>query len=136
MLQRIQPPVTTHAVDFLKVREQPGRPRDAIATLRPVGDEKTSGLCIDRRQLQQRRRGRLASARSSPATRVADPYGRVGRGNDRVNVLPMPNTLSAVKSPPMPRARSRLIASPSPVPSRVRVSSTSTCTNGSNIRPS
>ena len=36
----------------------------------------------------------------------------------------------------MPRARSRLIASPSPVPSRVRVSVASTCTNGSNTRAS
>jgi hypothetical protein len=32
----------------------------------------------------------------------------------------------------MPRARSRLIASPSPVPSLVRVSPVLTCTNGSN----
>ena len=47
-----------------------------------------------------------------------------------------PGVLSTVRSPPMPRARSRLIASPSPIPSWVRVNRVSTCTNGSKIRPS
>ena len=39
------------------------------------------------------------------------------RGSVSVNVLPAPGALSTVRSPPMPRARSRLIASPSPAPS-------------------
>ncbi len=45
-------------------------------------------------------------------------------------VLPTPSVLSTVRSPPMPRARSRLIASPSPTPGCRRVSRWSDCTNG------
>lgn len=37
-------------------------------------------------------------------------------GNVSVNVEPAPSTLSTVRSPPIPRARSRLIDSPSPTP--------------------
>jgi hypothetical protein len=53
-----------------------------------------------------------------------------------VKVLPTPGVLSTVRSPPMPRARSRLIASPSPTPACVRVSRWSACTNGSKMRSS
>jgi mono/diheme cytochrome c family protein len=39
------------------------------------------------------------------------------RGSESVNLAPRPGTLDAERSPPMPRARSREIASPSPTPS-------------------
>ncbi len=42
-------------------------------------------------------------------------------GSVKVKVLPRPGVLSAVRSPPIPRARSRLIADLSPVPPPVRV---------------
>ena len=53
-----------------------------------------------------------------------------------MNTEPSPTTLVAVRSPAMPRARSRLIARPSPVPSCGRVRSARTCTNGSNTASS
>ena len=57
----------------------------------------------------------------------------VATGSVSVNTLPAPGVLSAVRSPPMPRARSRLMARPSPTPSCGRVCRWSTCTNGSKI---
>ena len=65
--------------------------------------------------------------------RAGRRQGDGARGRERVNVEPTPNRLSTVSSPPMPRASSRLIASPSPVPSVGRVRRRSTCTNGSKI---
>lgn len=44
-------------------------------------------------------------------------YGRAARGRVSVNVEPRPSSLRAVRSPPMPRARSRLMARPRPEPS-------------------
>ena len=51
-------------------------------------------------------------------------------GRRSVKVAPSPGTLSTVRSPPIARARSRLMASPSPDPSLVRVSPVESCTNG------
>ena len=42
--------------------------------------------------------------------------GHYARGNVSVNVLPAPTSLSAVSSPPIRRASSRLMARPSPTP--------------------
>jgi hypothetical protein len=58
------------------------------------------------------------------------------RGTGSVNVLPTPTVLSTVRSPPIPRAKSRLIARPKPVPPVVRVRSECTCTKRSEIRSS
>ena len=55
------------------------------------------------------------------------------RGSHNVNVEPRPTTLRTRRSPRIPRARSRLMASPSPVPSVVRVSLRCTWTKGSKI---
>jgi hypothetical protein len=60
---------------------------------------------------ESRRMG--AGARGSA---VLPLYGKC-RGSVRVNVLPTSTVLMIVMSPPIARARSRLIASPSPVPS-------------------
>jgi len=62
------------------------------------------------------------SARSRPRLSASDQAA----GNVRVNVLPASGVLSTVSSPPMPRARSRLMASPRPAPSAVRVRSART----------
>ena len=55
------------------------------------------------------------------------------RGNVSVNLDPSPSLLRTRRSPPMPRARSRLIARPSPVPSVDRVRLRWSWTNGSKI---
>ena len=60
----------------------------------------------------------------------ADPVSRVGIQS--VKVAPALSRLRAVRSPPILRARRRLIARPSPVPPFSRVSAPSACTNGSN----
>ena len=51
----------------------------------------------------------------------APSYSRLARGTVRVNVDPFPTSLSTVTSPPMRRARSRLIVRPNPAPVAVRV---------------
>src|SRR6202040_2478342 len=56
------------------------------------------------------------------------------RGSRSVNVDPSPRREAADRLPPMPRARSRLMASPSPTPPSPRVSRASTWTNGSKMR--
>jgi len=48
---------------------------------------------------------------------LVGPALRHFRGNFAVNTLPTPGVLSTVKSPPIARAKPRLIARPSPVPS-------------------
>ena len=65
--------------------------------------------------------------------RYRDPRsrGRISRNSD-----PTPSVLAAVMSPCIARARSRLIARPNPVPSRVLVSVRPTCTKGSKIASS
>lgn len=45
------------------------------------------------------------------------PYAWSASGSVRVTVVPCPILLVTTKSPPIPRASSRLIGSPSPVPS-------------------
>ncbi len=67
----------------------------------------------------------------SRATGREDYTGRV-----RVNMLAVPGVLSTVRSPFIPRASSRLIASQSPVPSCGRVRPARTWTNGSKIASS
>src|SRR5690606_4647606 len=64
---------------------------------------------------------------------VARSHARGGTGNTSVNVEPLPCWLRTVRSPPIPRARSRLIARPRPVPSCDDDSERPTCTNGSKI---
>jgi hypothetical protein len=58
------------------------------------------------------------------------PRAYCSGGSVRVKVAPSPGSLRTVISPPMARARSRLIASPSPVPSWPLVSERPSCTNG------
>jgi diguanylate cyclase (GGDEF)-like protein/PAS domain S-box-containing protein len=67
---------------------------------------------------------------AAPHASARPPGG--ARRSVTVNADPSPGALRTRRSPPMPRTRSRLIASPSPVPSLVRVSPVLTCTNGSN----
>ena len=73
-----------------------------------------------------RRHGARPVARRARDPQAASRAAGAKRGSVRTKVLPAPTSLSARRSPPMPRARSRLIASPSPVPSAVRVSSART----------
>jgi hypothetical protein len=47
---------------------------------------------------------------------IANPLEPYTTGSVNVNVLPIPGVLRTRMSPPIPRARLRLIASPSPVP--------------------
>src|SRR5690348_7772291 len=54
-------------------------------------------------------------------------------GSFKVNVEPLPSVLATVRSPPIARARSRLIARPSPVPSVGREYPVSMRTNGSKM---
>jgi hypothetical protein len=54
-------------------------------------------------------------------------------GSHRKNVEPTPTSLRTVMSPPMRRARRRLMARPSPAPPCARVSDMSACTNASKI---
>lgn len=75
-----------------------------------------------------------AAARHGRGTAGERGYPSVARRRASVNVLPVPSALVTVSSPPMPRAKSRLIARPSPVPSCGRVRSERTCTNGSKMR--
>jgi hypothetical protein len=79
-------------------------------------------------------RARTAGGCRSVGRRTARPSQ--ARGSRSVNALPAPGVLSTVRSPPIPRARSRLIARPSPTPSCVRARRASTCTNGSKMRSS
>src|SRR4051812_42295605 len=90
----------------------------------------TAGLEVDNEQTLTRELGRVLL---SAALRRGDGSGageeshderersqmtasRSTCGSDSVNVEPAPGTLATVMSPPILRARSRLIASPSPVP--------------------
>ena len=63
---------------------------------------------------------------------AASPH-HLAAGSVTVNVDPLPSVLRTVMSPPIARARSRLIARPSPTPSSL-VIPPPTCTNGSNTR--
>jgi len=76
-----------------------------------------------------------ASRIPHPASRIPHPASRHYRADGRVtvNVEPTPSSLRTVMSPPIARARSRLIARPSPTPSSL-VTPPPTCTNGSKTR--
>src|SRR5690606_11170628 len=71
---------------------------------------------------------------SAASTSAAEPaQATTLRSSRMTNVLPCPASLSTQISPPIARARSRLIARPSPTPSRGRFNRRSTCVKGSKI---
>ena len=66
------------------------------------------------------------------STPVATPVPSAGAaGSHRKNDDPTPSSLRTVRSPPISRARRRLMASPSPVPPCWRVRLMSACSNSS-----
>ena len=66
---------------------------------------------------KKQRDGGKRDRESSCAHAFSPVAGVAARGTVRISVAPTPSALSARSSPPMPRARSRLIARPSPAPS-------------------
>ena len=74
--------------------------------------------------------GLMANFETTPPVR-SESAGAAGSQSRKVE--PTPTSLRACTSPPMSRARRRLMASPSPVPPCARVSVMSPCTNGSKI---
>ena len=86
--------------------------------LRPLTDES----CLRRRRSHGDRLGRRPGAHApAPARR-------------RVNVLPTPDSLVAVRRPSIARTRRSLIGSPRPEPPKRRVVDASPCTQGSSRR--
>ena len=89
-------------------------------------------------RLEQFTAGRVSPPQSAPASRASrDGTARSGSGcwasapkrAVKKNVVPAPATLSKVRSPPISRARRRLIASPRPVPPYWRDVELSACVN-------
>ena len=74
-----------------------------------------------------------AASRANLQAILETGLGPVRRGTLTVNVEPSPGTLRNVMSPPISRARWRLIDSPRPVPPYCRVLLLSTCRNSSKM---
>ena len=73
---------------------------------------------VDSRNDRAMRRPVTSPNATSCALRRELESDALPRFSETVNVDPAPNSLSTVRSPCMPSARSRLIARPSPTPSR------------------